>query len=51
MKRLTECDIQFYGKQLAKGIKYLHDNGILHRDLKMGNILITKTNELVKHFE
>lgn len=26
--------------QIAKGVKYLHDNDLLHRDLKPANILI-----------
>ena len=34
-------------KQLASGMKYLHDNKIIHRDLKSPNILIGK-NEVIK---
>ncbi|XP_072041340.1 mitogen-activated protein kinase kinase kinase 13-B-like [Amphiura filiformis] len=32
--------------QIAKGIKYLQDKKILHRDVKSGNILITGQNNL-----
>ncbi|KAM6570236.1 hypothetical protein CsatB_018221 [Cannabis sativa] len=32
--------------QLLEGVKYLHDNWVLHRDLKTSNILINKDGEL-----
>jgi serine/threonine protein kinase len=33
---------------LLNGIKYLHDYGICHRDIKPGNIYITKDLEHLK---
>jgi serine/threonine protein kinase len=30
--------------QIAKGVRYLHENGIAHRDLKCGNILVNKSS-------
>jgi CTD kinase subunit alpha len=33
-------------KQLFEGLDYLHRRGVLHRDIKAANILISKTGEL-----
>ena len=33
-------DLLRYSRQLIAGLKHLHDNSILHRDLKPGNVLI-----------
>lgn len=30
-----------YFREIAKAVKYLHDNRILHRDLKLSNIMVT----------
>lgn len=32
--------------QLLSGVKMMHANGVLHRDLKPGNLLISKNCEL-----
>ena len=32
--------------QIAQGVKYLHSYGIVHRDLKTDNIMITQPNDL-----
>ncbi|OAQ96358.1 hypothetical protein LLEC1_05358 [Akanthomyces lecanii] len=39
-KGLTEPEVRFYSIQIAGAIKYMHSKGIIHRDLKMGNIFL-----------
>ncbi|KAI1630562.1 kinase-like domain-containing protein [Biscogniauxia mediterranea] len=41
-KGLTEPEVRFYSIQIAGAIKYMHAKGIIHRDLKMGNIFLNK---------
>jgi serine/threonine protein kinase len=32
--------------QVIEGIKYLHDKGIAHRDIKPQNLIVTKENQV-----
>jgi serine/threonine protein kinase len=38
--QFNESQIRFYGKQLAEGLQYMHSLNIIHRDIKLGNLLI-----------
>jgi serine/threonine protein kinase len=41
-KGITEPEVRYYSVQIAGAIKYMHSKGIIHRDLKMGNIFLDR---------
>ncbi|XP_022738343.1 cyclin-dependent kinase G-2-like isoform X2 [Durio zibethinus] len=47
MKRpFSTSDVKCLMQQLLEGVKYLHDNWVLHRDLKTSNLLLNNQGEL-----
>ncbi|GMF97715.1 hypothetical protein B5S33_g4859 [[Candida] boidinii] len=43
-KGLPENEIRVYVKQILQGLKYVHEQGLIHRDIKAANILLDSNN-------
>lgn len=39
---VTDYECRYYISQILRGVQYLHHNRIIHRDLKLGNLLLNE---------
>lgn len=45
-RTVTEPEVRFFVKQIVMACIYLHDNRIIHRDLKLGNLFLNDEMEI-----
>uniref|UniRef100_A0A8C5D4S9 Serine/threonine-protein kinase PLK n=1 Tax=Gouania willdenowi TaxID=441366 RepID=A0A8C5D4S9_GOUWI len=45
-KAVTEPEARYYMTHLLNGVQYLHNNRVIHRDLKLGNIFLNDDMEV-----
>lgn len=45
-KCLSEAQIQYVTRETLEALAYLHDNHVIHRDMKAGNILLTDRGQV-----
>ncbi|XP_014661949.1 PREDICTED: serine/threonine-protein kinase PLK1-like isoform X2 [Priapulus caudatus] len=45
-KAITEPEARYFTHQTLLGVKYLHENKVIHRDLKLGNLFLNDTMEI-----
>ena len=45
-KTVSEPEVRYFMHQICLALQYLHANSIVHRDLKLGNLLLNDDLEI-----
>lgn len=45
-KAVTEPEARYFMRQTIQGVHYLHNNRVIHRDLKLGNLFLSDDMEV-----
>ena len=45
-RTLTEPEVRYFMAQAIQGVHYLHNESIIHRDIKLGNLFINQEMEI-----
>jgi p21-activated kinase 1 len=43
---MTEGQIAAVSREMAQGLQHLHKHGVIHRDIKSGNVLLSLTGDV-----
>jgi p21-activated kinase 1 len=43
---MTEGQIATVSREIAQGLEHLHEYGIIHRDIKSDNVLLSPTGDI-----
>ncbi len=44
--KLSEEEVRYYMLQILSGVQHMHNQKVIHRDLKLGNLFLNKELEI-----